>query len=139
MNYVLSVTAAVTATVSAATTMEAREGMFIASIMPRVADMALTVARFISLKVVKLLRTVRRQRAVVAVARIVAVVDVAIKTVRAMEPGAGSNEYATSKPVGAVVAVGRAVIRSIVKISVRANGCGSDVDGNLGGRGRCAA
>jgi hypothetical protein len=136
VNCVLPVTAAVRGSPAMEAT---RKGVLIAGIMPGVAYVAMAVARFIPLKVIELLCSARRQRTVVSMVRIEAVVDVAVEAMRAMEPGAGTNEHTAGKPVGAVVAIGRAVIWCIVEISVRAHGWGADTDRNLGWRGRCAA
>jgi hypothetical protein len=68
----------------------------------------------------------------VAVMRVKAVVDVAVEAVRAMEPGTGSKKHAADKPVRAIVAVGRAVIRSIVEVAIGAAGFYSNADTDLG-------
>ena len=48
----------------------------------------------------------------VAVTRIVAVVDMAIKSVGTVKPGAGPDEYSPNEPIGPIVAIGCAVIGS---------------------------
>jgi hypothetical protein len=63
--------------------------------------------------------------------RIVTVIDVAVEAARAMEPGAGSNENATTEPVRPIVAIRSTGIRGVIKIPVRANRRDSNVDGNL--------
>jgi hypothetical protein len=63
--------------------------------------------------------------------RIKPVVDVSVKAVRAVKPGACSKKNAADKPIRPVVAVGSAVIWSIVEVAVRADGCRSDVHANL--------
>jgi hypothetical protein len=75
----------------------------------------------------------------VSVTRIVAIVDMAIKAVGAVEPGAGADEHATHKPIWPIVTVRRAIIRSIVEIPIRANRRHPNVDGNLGWGHGCAA
>jgi hypothetical protein len=70
---------------------------------------------------------------VIAVVGVIAVVDVAVEAVRAMEPGACSDEQAATEPVGAVVAVGGAVVWGVVEVSVRAYRGHADTDGDLGG------
>jgi hypothetical protein len=105
----------------AAATVVAGERVFTACIMAGTADVAVTVAGFITVEVVELLIATPRQRSVIAVTRIEAVVDVAVEAARAVEPGAGSDEDAVGKPVRPVIAVRRAVIRRIVKVSVGAN------------------
>ena len=112
----------------------AGESMFTAAIVSGIADMAVAIARFIGAEVVELLIAACGERSVIAVTRIEAVIDVAIEAVRAVEPGAGSDEDSVGKPVGPVVAVGRAFIRRIVKVAVGANRGHSDADayGDLG-------
>jgi len=105
--------------------------------MSGVADVALAIASFIALEVLKGLRAARRHRSTVAVVRIVAVVDVSVKTVGAVEPGAGADEDATSEPVGSIVAVGGAVVRGVVEVSIGANRSCADVDPDRNLRGSC--
>lgn len=50
--------------------------------------------------------TVSGESAVVAIARIKRVVDVAVEAARTVEPGTGSDEDAAVEPLGAVVAIG---------------------------------
>jgi hypothetical protein len=92
------------------------------------------VARLVCVKVVEALRSVLGQRAVVTVMRIEAVIDVSVKAVRAVKPGAGSDKHSANKPIGAIVAVGSAIVRGIVEVTVGADGSWSDIyaDGDLG-------
>src|SRR5580700_10899499 len=115
------------------------QGMFAGAVMGSSAYVALRIMRLVSLEVVELLASARRQRSMIPVMRIVAVVDVAIKAVGAVEPGAGSEEHPAHKPIRPIVAVGRAIIRSIVEVPVGAHRRHSNVDGNLGRRQGCAA
>ncbi len=116
-----------------------RQGMFIGAIVGSVAWVALGIMRLVSLEVVELLCAARGQRSMVAMMRIIAVVDVAIKAVRTVEPGAGSNKQPAHKPIRPVVAVGRAVIWSVVEVPVGAHRSHSNVDGNLRRSQGCAA
>jgi hypothetical protein len=139
---VLWVTATVrsaTAVRGAATTVVSRQGMFIAAIVGSVAYVALVIMRLICLEVVEGLCPARGHRSMVAVARIKAIVDMAIKAVGAVEPGAGSDEHPARKPIRPIVTVGRAIIRSIVEVAVGAYRRHSNVDGNLGWGQGCAA
>ena len=116
----------------ATTASESREGVFTATFMGSVSNVALPITSFIGVEVVELPLTTRRERSVVTVMRVIAVVDVSVEAVGAMKPGAGSNKHAAQKPVGSVVAVGGAVIWSVVKVPIRAHGRNANVDGNLG-------
>ena len=113
--------------------------MFITAFVGSVAYVALGIMRLVSLEVVELLCPARGHRSMVAVARIIAIVDVAIKAVGAVEPGAGSDEHPTRKPIRPIVAVGCAIIRSIVEVAVGAYRRHSNVNGNLGWSQSCAA
>jgi hypothetical protein len=71
---------------------EARERVFAGAVMVRVADVASPVAGLVALEVVELPGTSLRQRSPVAVARIEAVVHMAIETGTAVKPGTGPDE-----------------------------------------------
>ena len=80
--------------------------VFAAGFVASVAYMALTVPRFISLEVVEWPRAAFGHGSGVAMVWVVAVVDVAVEAVRAMEPRTGSDEESACEPVWAVVTVG---------------------------------
>jgi hypothetical protein len=105
--------------------------------MPGVADVAVAVAGLIAVEVLEGLCATLRERAVVAVVRVEAVIYVTIKAVRTMEPGASSDKDAASEPVRTVITVGRAVVGSIVEVPVRAAGGWAEIhaDGDLTGSG----
>jgi hypothetical protein len=125
---------AATAVRGATAAMISRQGMFIAAIVGSVAYVALGIMRLVSLEVVELRCAAWGQRAMVPMMRIVAIVDVAIEAVRAVEPGPSSNEHPARKPIRPVVTVGRTVIWRVVEVAVGAHRCHSNVDGNLGRR-----
>jgi len=108
-----------------------RQGVFMACIMARIADVTPSIARFVSMEVVERLRATLRHRSVITVVRIVAVIDVAIEAMRTVEPGTCSEEHSAHKPVWAVVAIRRAIIRRVVEVTVGAYGRGSDADSHL--------
>jgi hypothetical protein len=99
------------------------------------------ISRLVCLEVIKALSSARRQRSVVAMMWIKAVVDMAKKAVRAVKPGASSNKHPADKPIGPVITVRSAVIWGIVEVPVRAHWSRSDVyaNGNLGLRHRRTA
>jgi hypothetical protein len=72
-----------------------------------------------------------RHRALVAVLRMVAVIDVALELISAMKPRAGANEDFSVKPFRTVVAGGGAVIRSDVIITIGAFRGYPDVEADL--------
>ena len=130
---------AVVTTTAAATTPISGKGMLSTSVMAGMAYVAFPVPRLISLEVVEALRPVPWQRSVVPVPRVKAVIYVAIEAAVAVEPGAGSNKQPADKPVGPVVAIGRAVVGSVVEVAIRANRGDSNVDGDLGWTQGCTA
>jgi hypothetical protein len=117
------------------------ESMFPAAFMGLWAYVASPIPSLVCLEVVEAFRSAPWQRSNVTVMRIKAVVDMAVKAVRTMKPGASSKKHSAHKPIRPVVAVGSTIIRFVVEVSVRAHGSHSDVyaDGNLGWRHGCAA
>jgi hypothetical protein len=67
-------------------------------------------------------------------ARIEALVDVAIEPVRAVKPGAGADEHPARKPIRTIIAVGCAVVGSIGEVTIGAHRSHPDVDGYLSRR-----
>jgi hypothetical protein len=123
------------ARVTAGVTPSAESGaVFPAAIVAGVADVASSIARFIGAKPGERPLAPSREGSGVTVMRIEAVIDMAVKTARAVEPGTCADEDPAYEPVGAVIAVRGTVIRCVIEISVGADGRRSNVDGNLGGR-----
>lgn len=122
--------------VVAAATVISGEGVFIVRVVIAGARVTAAIARLIAVEVVEGLRAPLGERSVIAVTRIVAVVNVAVEVAWAPIPVARSDEDAVVKPVGPIVAVGRALIRSIVKVPVGAHRLSSESDGDLGRSGR---
>src|ERR1700758_4864259 len=90
------------------------------------------ISRLVAAEVVVGLISPRRHRSSVAVMRVKPVVNMAREVLRAVEPRAGSNKHAASKPIGPVVAVRRAVVWSVREVPIRARGRLSNADGALG-------
>ena len=114
-------------------------GMFAAPIMAGIAHMAIPVPRFVCVEIVVRLLPVCGIGSAVSVTRIVVVVDVTVKSVGTVKPGASADEYSPYEPIRAIVAIGCAVIWSEIVIAVRTHRCYADVDGYLRGRTRKAA
>ena len=85
-----------------------------------VPDVTLTISGFIAVEVIEGLSTVFRERAMVAIVWIEPVVNVAVEAAGTMEPRSGTDKESTVEPVRAVISVGRAVIRSVIEVTVRA-------------------
>ena len=69
--------------------------------------------------------------AVVAVIRVVMVVNVAMEMLGTVKPWSGTDKDAVSKPLGAVVPVGCAIVRCEIVVPVRATRFWSDIYGDL--------
>jgi hypothetical protein len=107
--------------------------MFAPTAVASVADMPLTVTRFVGLEVIEGPIAATGHRASVSVTRIETVINMTIKAPAAMEPRAGSNEQPPVEPIRSIVSIGRAVIRSIVIVSVGASRLYANADSYLGG------
>ena len=117
-------------TTAAAMTLKSA-AVFTACIMTGVAYVALTVPGLVCVEVAERLFAASGHRSVVTIMRVVAVVYVAVEAARAMEPRAGSDEQSAREPVRSVIAVRRAIIRRIVKVTVWANRGNTDINSNL--------
>ena len=113
--------------------------VFPAGFMAGIAYMALAIARFVSLEVLERLRAAARHGSGITVMRVIAVVDVAVESVGAVEPGADSDEGSASKPVRAIVPVRGTIIGCVVEVPVRTGRSDPNADTNLCGRQRSAA
>jgi hypothetical protein len=104
-----------------------------ASIVIRCTYMTSPVSRLIRLEMRKRMRSASRQRSSIPVVRVIAIIHMAVKAARSVEPGPGSDKNAANEPIGPVIAVGRAVIRCVVEVSIWTNGRRSKVytDANL--------
>jgi hypothetical protein len=121
------------ATTGRTSALESRSALA-ARVVAWVSDVSVSIARFVAMEVVEGVVSAVWQRAVIAMVRIPSVIHVAVEAARAMEPRSGSNENAVHKPVWPVIAVGGAIVGSIVKVPIGAVGRRSKVHayGNLG-------
>lgn len=72
-----------------------------------------------------------RERPVIAEARVVIMIDIAVEADGPMEPRSRAEEDAALKPLRTVVAEGRALIRRVIEIAVWANRRDTDADRDL--------
>ncbi len=105
----------------------------------RCGHIAVPITRFVGLEMIKGGRTPIRHRSMVAVTRVITVIHVTYPARRPVKPGPCTNKYAADEPIGAVVAIGSAGIRGVIKIAVRTDRCGANIDGYLSRRDRCGA
>jgi hypothetical protein len=92
--------------------------VFIAGVMIAFDYVASPISRLVAVEVVVGLISAPRHRSSIAVMRVKPAIDMAGKVFRAVEPGASSNKHAANKPVGPVVAVRRAVVRSVREVPI---------------------
>jgi hypothetical protein len=116
---------------SAMTSPRISGGVFSGSVMAGVADVAMPVLRLVSVEMGERLFPAGREWSVVAVTRIVAVVDMAIKPVRTVKPWPGPDKHTPDKPIRPIVAIGSTLIGSKVEVAIGAHRCHPDVDGYL--------
>lgn len=107
-----------TMTTAAAPATISGEGAFMAGIMSRIAGVALSVPRFIPVKMVEGPVAAIGQRPMVTVMGIVPVIDMAQETVPTVEPWASPDKDSVREPVRLVVAVRSAIVRSVVEVPV---------------------
>src|SRR5580692_5774243 len=92
--------------------------VFVAAVVSSVADVASSVACFIGMEVGEGPVSAAVMRSGISVVGVPAVIDVSVEATWPMEPGSGAEEDTANKPVGAVVAIGSAVLRGIVEVAV---------------------
>jgi len=95
-------------------------------------DVTAPIASLIPIEMIEGASAALRRWAVVAVAWIIAIVDMAVEAGTAVVPGTSSDEQPAVEPVRPIVAIGRAVIRRIVVIAIGAYRRDSDADRYLG-------
>lgn len=125
---------ALTTMVSAVVTAISREGALIAGLMIGLGGMAFSISCLISLEVVEGFCPALRYGAPITVMWIKPVINVTCKVSRTMEPVASAEKHPVYKPIRSVVAVGRAVVWSVIEIPIGACRLDSNVDGDLGWR-----
>ncbi len=109
----------VSATGMSTTAMEARQRVLSTGTVRGLNNRSVRIMGFIALEMVERLSAASRQRPVVPMVRVETVVHMADKPARPMEPRPGSNEDAAGKPVRPIVPIRRAIVRRIVKVSIR--------------------
>lgn len=111
--------------------MESRQRVLVIRRMTRLANVSAPIASLISLEMIELPSPPLRQRPVIPIPRIKPIIHVPIKSTRPMEPRPRSNKHTPYKPIRSVISIGRTIIRSVVKIPVRAVRRRPNVDDNL--------
>src|ERR1700676_3269334 len=115
-------TTAMTTTAMTTTASISREGMLAARIVTGGAYVTPSIPRLVAMEVVEGFLPATRQRPVITVMRVVAVINMAGEPTRTVEPGSSSEKHSADKPVRPVIAVRSAVVRSVVEVSVGAHG-----------------
>jgi hypothetical protein len=99
--------------------------------MPGIAYDAMRIMRLVGMEMVERRLPVRWIWAMIAVTRVVAIVDMAIKSMWAVKPGPGSDEYPAREPIGPIVAIGSTVIGREIVVAIRTDWGHPDVHGYL--------
>jgi hypothetical protein len=99
---------------------------------------AAAIAHLVSTEVLGTMPPVTRSFAivrivpVVAVLRVVVIIDVAMEVFRAVKPWTGADKDPIGKPLGAVITVGSATVRRGIEVAIGTNGRYTDADADLG-------
>jgi len=115
-----------------ASAMRVSSGVFALGRVAGFANVALEVMSFVRVEMTERALSAFGIRADIAVARIVAVIDVAIEAGMAVEPRSRPYKDASGKPVRPIEAVRSAVVRSIVKVPIGADWRDADIYRDLG-------
>jgi hypothetical protein len=105
--------------------------VFTAWIVACLAYVALPIPRLVRMEMAERRLSALRHRSRITVARIIAVINVAVEAVRTMEPWASAEEYPANKPIWTIVAIRSAGIRRIVKVPIRTHRRRSNINGDL--------
>ena len=98
-----------------------REGMLIARIVTGGAYVALSIPRLVAMEVVEGFLPATRQRPVITVMRVVAVINMAEEPTRTVEPGSSSEKHSADKPVRPVISVRSARVRIVAVVAIIAD------------------
>jgi hypothetical protein len=104
------------------------QGLSLLLAMASPACVAASITHLVTTEVVEGLISALRMWTSVAAMWVEAVINLAPEAVGAVEPRAGSEEHAAVEPLGSVVPIWSAVVRSNVVIAIRANRLSSDID-----------
>jgi hypothetical protein len=102
------------------------------AVMTSWSDMASPISRFVGVEVIERRFAAARHRSMVTVLRVIAIINVTVKTTSAMEPRTRTYENPARKPVWSIVPIWSTTVRRVIKVPVRTNGRSSDADRNLG-------
>ena len=96
--------------------------------MASAACVAASITHLVTVEVVEGLISTLWMWTSVAVMWVEAVINLAAEACGAVEPRAGTKEHAAVEPLGSVVPIWGAVVRSDVVVAIRANRLRSDID-----------
>jgi hypothetical protein len=122
-----------TTTTMATTTMATLKSsaVFTARTVACLSYVALPIPRLVRMEVAERRLSSLRHRSNITVARIIAVINVAVEAMRTMEPWASAEEYPANKPIWTIVAIRSTGIRRIVKVPIRTHRRRSNINGDL--------
>jgi hypothetical protein len=100
--------------------------------MASIPDVTLPVSRLVRVEVIERPFATLWQRSIVTATRIIAIVNVAVKAVTAVKPGASSDKKSAIEPIRSIVAIRRTAVGGVVVITVRTVRGYAYVNANLG-------
>jgi len=106
--------------------------VFTGSVMASIPDVTLPVSRLVRMEVIERPFATLWQRSIVTATRIIAIVNVAVKAVTAVKPGASSDKKSAIEPIRSIVAIRRTAVGGVVVITVRTVRGYAYVNANLG-------
>ena len=106
--------------------------VFTGSVMASIPDVTLPVSRLVRVEVIERPFATLWQRSIVTATRIIAIVNVAVKAVTAVKPGASSDKKSAIEPIRSIVAIRRTAVGGVVVITVRTVRGYAYVNANLG-------
>ena len=106
--------------------------VFTGSVMASIPDVTLPVSRLVRMEVIERPFATLWQRSIVTATRIIAIVNVAVKAVTAVKPGASSDKKSAIEPNRSIVAIRRTAVGGVVVITVRTVRGYAYVNANLG-------
>jgi hypothetical protein len=92
---------------------------------------AASITHLVSVEMIEGPVSTFRMRTSVAVMWIEAVINVAVKVLRPMKPGAGSDEHPAAEPLGPIVSIRGAGVWGVIVVTIRTRWRWSDIDRDL--------
>jgi hypothetical protein len=118
-------------TAMATSTVAISAAVFTARTMVCVAYVPLPIPRLVRVEVIERRLSALRHRSYITVVRVIAVINVAVETMRTVEPRASADEHTAKEPIGPIVAIRSTSVRRIVKVPIRTHRRHANIDRDL--------